>query len=216
MVLSYKAAKLDPAEAYEDVAYKRVRVVPNALSLVGGPSAHREVRVISLATNDGSKEICKTKSARVSFLYTGLFTSPTLAHSAAFAPSKTSGVRGATSQADAETMRQLVNDDASLQIAITVRVRCLPQVHPAPTILPIWRCHEVCVVKSRSVLGICDDCVPLLSTTSEVMLLEVAGNFVETITEYHNTLSHVDVNMTMIERTGNRDRVLDWKCRKVV
>jgi hypothetical protein len=145
-----------------------------------------------------------------------LFTSPALAHSTAFTPSKTSGVRGATSQADAETMRQLVNDDASLQIAIAVRVRRLPQVHPAPTVLPIWWCHEVCVVKSRSILGICDDCVPFLSTTSKVMLLEVAGDFIETITVYHNGFGHIDVNMTMIGRTDNRDRALGWKCRKVV
>ena len=172
------------------------RVMPNALGLVGSPSAHGIVRVKSLAAN-GSKEICKTKSARVSFLYTVLFTSPTLTHSATF------GVRKATSQADVETIRQLVNNGACLQIAVGVRVRRIPQVHPAPTVLPIWRDHEVRVIESKSILDICDDGVSFRSTTSKIMLPEMARNFFEAITKYHNTLGHIEVNTTIRTRTGN-------------
>jgi hypothetical protein len=112
-----RPSKSDATEAYRHEAYNRVRV-PNVFNLVGGTSAHRISRLKGLAANGGSKEIYATKSARRSFMYTVLFT----AHSTAFTPFKTSGVRGATSQADAETMRQLVNNDASLQIAIAVRV----------------------------------------------------------------------------------------------
>ena len=108
------------------LAYKRVRVVPNACSLVGSPSAHGIVRVKCLAANGGSsKEIYKTKSVRVSFLYTILFTSLTLAHFITYTPSKTSRhpeFAGPPVKVNAETMRQLLNNDASLQIAIAVRV----------------------------------------------------------------------------------------------
>jgi hypothetical protein len=211
-----RGSKSDAVRAYKHVAYKRVREVPNAFNLVGCPGAHRIVRVKSLAANGSGKEVCGTKSARVSFLYTVLFTSPTLTHSAAFTPSETSGVRGATSQANAETMRQLVDNDASLEIAIAVRVRRLPDVHPAPTVLSVWWGHKVCVIEPGSVLGICNDGVSFRSTTSKVMLLEVAGKFVEAITEYHDTLGHIEVNKTITARTGNRDRALGWKCRKVV
>ena len=211
-----KRSRSDAARAYGHVAYKRVWVVSNAFSLVGCPSAHRVVRVKSLAANGSGKEVCVTKSARVSFLYTVLFTSPTLTHSAAFTPSETSGVQGAASQANAKTMRQLVNNDASLEIAVTVRVRRLPEVHPAPAVLPVWWGHKVCVVEPGSVLGICNDAVSFRSTTSKVMLLEVARKFVEAIAGYHDTLSHIEVNTTITARTGNRDRALGWKCRKVV
>ncbi len=112
-------------------------------------------------------------------------------------------------------MRQLVNNDASLQIAIAVRVRRLPQVHPAPTVLPVWWGHEIRVIESGTILGICNDGVVLLATTSKVMLLEVTGDFVEAITEYRNTFGHINVNMYTIARTGNRDRGLGWRYRKV-
>jgi hypothetical protein len=87
-------------------------------------------------------------------------------------------------------MRQLVNNNTSLQIAIAVRIRRIPQVHPAPTVLPVWWGHEVCVIESGTVLGICDDGIVLLATASKVMLLEVAGDFIKAITEYNNTQSH--------------------------
>ena len=112
------------------LAYRRVRVVPNACSLVGSPSAHGIVRVKCLAANGGSsKETYKAKSVRVSFLYTALFTSPTLAHFIAYTPFKTSRhpeFAGPPVKVDAETMRQLVNNDASLQIYIAVRVHRIP------------------------------------------------------------------------------------------
>ena len=55
-------------KAYRDVAYKRVRVIPNAINLVGSPSTHRKVRVISIAADGGSEEIYATESVRKSLL----------------------------------------------------------------------------------------------------------------------------------------------------
>lgn len=43
-----------------------------------------------------------------------------------------------------------------------------------------WR-HEVGVVESAAVLGIRDDCVVLLSTTTEVVLLEITRHLIEAI-----------------------------------
>ena len=79
-------------------------------------------------------------------------------------------------------MGQLVNNDASLEIAIAVRVRSVPEVHSASTVLPVWGGHEVGIVEPGSVLSVCNNCVAFLATTTEVMLLEVSGNFVKAIT----------------------------------
>lgn len=121
-------------------------------------------------------------STHVSALHNGAFTSPSLSHSTAFTPSKASRVRRAASQTDAKTVGQLVNDDTGFKIAIAVRVCSAPQVHPAPTVLPVWRGHEIRVVKSRTVLGICDNGVTLRATASKVVLLEVAGDLVKAVT----------------------------------
>jgi hypothetical protein len=167
------------------VTYKRVGVFPDAFVLVGSPSTHREIRVESLAANGSGQEICVRTSAQVSTSYEGILTSPTLAHSAAFAPSKTPRIRGTASQADAETMRQLMDDNTGLEIAIAVRVRGVPQVHPAPTVLPVRGSHEVGIIVSGSVLSVRDDCIPFLTSTSKVVLLEVASDFVKAITGCH-------------------------------
>lgn len=131
-------------------------------------------------------------SVQVSKLYKGIPTSPALAHSATFAPPKTPRVRRTASQADTETMGQFVNNNAGLKIAIAVRVRGIPQVHPAPTVLPVGGSHKVGIIISGTVLGICDDRIPFHATTSEVVLLEVAGDFVEAITGYDKPLRHFD------------------------
>ncbi len=121
-------------------------------------------------------------STQVSALHNGAFTSPSLAHPTTFTPSKASGICRATSQTDAKAMGQLVNDDASFKIAVAVWVCSVPYVHPTPTVLPVWRSHEIRVVKSRTVLGICDNGVTLLAPASEVVLLEVAGDLVKAVT----------------------------------
>ena len=75
-----------------------------------------------------------------------------------------------------------MNNDAGLEIAIAVRVRGVPEVHSAPAVLPVWGGHEVGIVVSGSVLSVCDNGISFLATTTKVMLLEVAGNFVKAIT----------------------------------
>ena len=183
-----KQSTLYAAVTHRYATYKRVWVFPDASILVGSPSTHRVIRVKSLATNGSRQEICARCQFRSSILDKGILTSPTLTHSPAFAPSKTPRVCGTTSQADAETMGQLVNNDTALEIPIAVRVRGVPEVHSAPTVLPVWGGHEVGIVVSGSVLSICNHCIPFLATTTEVMLLEVAGNFVKAITGNHKHL----------------------------
>jgi hypothetical protein len=108
-------------------------------------------------------------------------TSPSLSHTTTFTPSKASRVCRAASQTDAETVSQLVNDDAGFKIAVTVWDCSVPEVHPAATVLTVWRGHEVRVVKSRTVLGICDDGITLLAAASKVVLLEVTGDLIKAV-----------------------------------
>ena len=80
-------------------------------------------------------------------------------------------------------MTQFVNDDTSLEISITIRVGCAPEVHSATTILTIrWR-HKVGVVVTATVLGISNDSVVLSTSTTEIVLLEVPRNFIETVSK---------------------------------
>lgn len=79
-------------------------------------------------------------------------------------------------------MGQLVDNDAGFEVTIAVWVCSVPYVHPAPTVLPVWRGHEIRVIKSRTVLGICDNGVALLATASKVVLLEVAGDLIKAVT----------------------------------
>lgn len=74
-----------------------------------------------------------------------------------------------------------MNDNASLQVSVPVRVRSVPEVHPAATILTIRRRHEVGIVITAAILSIGDDGVVLCASTSKVVLLEVTGNFIKTI-----------------------------------
>lgn len=74
-----------------------------------------------------------------------------------------------------------MNDDASLQITVPVGVGCVPEVHPAASILTIRWSHEVCIVVSTAVLGIRNNRVILCTSSSEVVLLEVARFLVEAI-----------------------------------
>ena len=78
-------------------------------------------------------------------------------------------------------MRHLMNNDAGLQIPISVRRGAVPEVHPYFPVLAIRRRHEIRVVVSASVLRVRDDCVVLLSATAEIVLLEVTGDFVESV-----------------------------------
>ena len=110
-------------------------------------------------------------------------TAPSLSHPSGFAPSQTARVQRSTGQAHAQTMGQFVDDDPGLEITVTVRCSGAPQVHPAPAVLAIWRRHEVGIVESASILRVRDHSIILLATATKVVLLEIARNFVETVSD---------------------------------
>ena len=128
-----------------------------------------------------------------------LLTTPALAHTSGLAPAETAGVGRTTSETRAQTVRQLVDDDASLEIAVAVRVRSVPEVHPAATVLAVGRRHEVGIVVTRAVLRVRDDGVVLLPTTTEVVLLEVTRDLVEAV-----AVVEVVHEVRRVEQLGHR------------
>jgi hypothetical protein len=78
-------------------------------------------------------------------------------------------------------MTEFVNNDSGLQVSVTIRTSSVPQVHPAAPVLTIWRSHEIRVVESTTILSVGDDRIILLTATAEIMLLEIASNFVKAV-----------------------------------
>jgi hypothetical protein len=74
-----------------------------------------------------------------------------------------------------------VDDDTSLQITVSVREGSVPQVHAHAPVLAVRWGHEVRVVVSGTVLGVSDDGVVLGTTSAKVVLLEVSGDFIESV-----------------------------------
>lgn len=74
-----------------------------------------------------------------------------------------------------------MNNDTSLQVAIAVGIGSIPKVHTAAAVLTIRRCHEVGIVEPGTILGIGDNSVVLRTSTTEIVLLEVTCDFVESI-----------------------------------
>jgi hypothetical protein len=83
----------------------------------------------------------------------------------------------------AQTVAQLVDDDAHLQVTVSVREHRVPEVHAHAAVLPVRWGREVRVVVSRTVLRIgVDGVVPQTTgTASKVVLLEVTRDFVEAV-----------------------------------
>jgi len=79
-------------------------------------------------------------------------------------------------------MTQLMDDNACLEITISVRYRSVPEVHAHTTVLTVGRSHEVGIVETGTVLGVSNDGVVLSTTTTEVVLLEIARHLIETVT----------------------------------
>lgn len=74
-----------------------------------------------------------------------------------------------------------MNDDPSFEIAVTIRGRGVPQVHPAASVLAIgWR-HEVRVVEPAAILRVRNHSIVARTPTPKVVLLEVAGDLVEAV-----------------------------------
>ena len=121
---------------------------------------------------------------------------PTFTHSTCLTKAETSRVCRTASKTCAHAMRHFMNDDASLQIPISVRRGAVPEVHPYFPVLAIRRRHEIRVVISASVLCVRDDCVVLPSATAEIVLLEVTGDFVEPVSA--QTLAEIYVCIILI------------------
>lgn len=146
-------------------AHKRVKVIPDTLLVVGSPRAHTVIRVVAGASDRGSQEV-----------------TPTFTHAAALAPTETPRVGRSTGQTSRQPVSELVDDDASFQVSITIRRSGVPQVHPAATVLTIGWSHEVGVVVTTAILGVGNHSIVLLSSSAEVVLLEVTSHLVEAIT----------------------------------
>ena len=146
--------------------YHRVNVISNAFVTVRGPSAHSVVRVGAGTANSCSQEI-----------------TPSFTHTTTFAPTQATRIFRTASHACTQTVTQFVNNNTSFEITITVRKSSIPEVHPHAAVLPIRRSHEVGVVESGTILGISNDCVIPLASSTKVILLEVACKFVKTISK---------------------------------
>lgn len=76
-----------------------------------------------------------------------------------------------------------MNNDSGLEVTITVGLSVdVPDIHAHSTILAVGRGHKVGVIIARTILGISDNTVVTLATTTEVELLEVTRFFSETVT----------------------------------
>lgn len=74
-----------------------------------------------------------------------------------------------------------MDNDTGLQVAISVGIGSIPEIHTAAAILTIRRCHEIGIVEPGTILCIGDDSVVLRASTAEIVLLEVACDFIESI-----------------------------------
>lgn len=108
-------------------------------------------------------------------------TSPSFTHTATLTPSKTARVGRAAGQSGTQTVTELMDNDAGFKITVPIRQGSVPEVHAHATVSAIRRGHEVCIVVSRTILGISDHGVVLSSSASEVVLLEVPRHLVETV-----------------------------------
>lgn len=98
-----------------------------------------------------------------------------------FSPSQATGVGRPTSEASRQTMRVLVNDDTGLKVSITVRLLAGPRVHAHAGTRAVGRGSKVGVIGTRAVLSVGLNGVAAEPATSKVVLLEVAGFFVESV-----------------------------------
>lgn len=79
-------------------------------------------------------------------------------------------------------MRIFVDNDTGFEVTITVGLSVdVPDVHTHSSILAIGRGHKVCVVVSGSILGVGNNGIVALTTTTKVELLEVTCLFMETV-----------------------------------
>jgi len=78
-------------------------------------------------------------------------------------------------------MTKFVYHNARFEITIPVWHCRIPQIHAHAPVLPVgWR-HKVRVVEPRPILRVRNDSVVLEPAAPKVILLEVAGDFVEAV-----------------------------------
>jgi hypothetical protein len=79
-------------------------------------------------------------------------------------------------------MRIFVNNDSGFEVTITVGLSMdVPNVHTHSSVLAIRRGHKVGIVIAGPVLGVSNDGIIILATTTKVELLKVARLFSETV-----------------------------------
>lgn len=91
-----------------------------------------------------------------------------------------------------------MNDNTSLEVAISIRSSSVPNVHPHPRSLTIRRSQKVGIVVTASVLSITDDRVATLATEPEVVSLEVTGDLIET-----ETVEKIVVHIRRVEELSD-------------
>jgi hypothetical protein len=146
--------------------YGGVKIVPDTTLTGSSPFTHAVVRVVR-STADG----CGQK------------VTPTLAHTTTLTPTEATGVRRSTGQAGAQTVGKLVDNDASLQVTIPVRISGVPEEHPAATVLTVRWGHEVGIVVTTAILSIGNNTIIFLTTSAKVVLLEIARWLIESVTK---------------------------------
>lgn len=104
---------------------------------------------------------------------------PALAHTAGLAGGETARVGRSTGETVGQPVDVLVDNDTSLEGAVTTRSRVGPEVHPHAAILTIWGGRKISIICSAAILGVKDDKVVALTTLTVVVGLEVAGRLVE-------------------------------------
>jgi hypothetical protein len=164
--------------------------MPNPIRPIGGPRTHRIIRIDLAAPNHRRHEI-----------------SPSFTHPTALPPPQTSRIGRTAGQADAQPMRQLVNHDTRLEVAIAVRIGRVPDVHPTPARLTVGRRHEIRIVVARTVLRVGDHRVVLFTPPSEIVRLKVARHLVKAVSrEKRENHKKPTKNGDRKRFTGNRDR----------
>ena len=117
----------------------------DTVDLIGGPRAHRVVRVFLVAPDGGRKEIYTSPRLVTTPLARkkkcGRLTTPAFTHTTALTPGETAAICGSTGKASAETMRELMNDDSSFEITISEGFSRVPDIHPHSAVLTVgWLC----------------------------------------------------------------------------
>lgn len=120
--------------------------------------------------------------SRVQSDHSGEEITPSFTHASSFTPAETTTVGRSTSQASRDTMSVFVNDNTSFQVTVAHRGYDIPDVHAHLSVLTIRRSGKVGIIIARAVLGIGNDSIAA-NTAYRVFLLEIASNFIESISE---------------------------------